>query len=988
MKNLFNTESGGKTPHFFLLILMTILLSALSFSDSYPHLGGDDRDFHFDERGQWNSQMSSDEWTSASKPLSDPKYYPLIADIDGDSIKEIVVRDGCSIIVYSPSQDETGAVLNVESTIGMTDCVAGEPWSNMDLADVDGDGYKEIIFASGDDDNEPIYLYQHDGTSLTLQSKFNCPDHSTNRLNDQVAIQCRDDGSCLRVMTLKRNGNIHRSIGITTFQNSCVENFEIVTEVTDRMHCLPGDLGIYIDDVDNDGEDEFIFSYLEMPYGGGTNEIYRIKEVSINSSNNIINVDSISRNVGADLVLSGSNFWCDGTGFSATYKPLSKYFTSVLALELDANNPDGKEIVFGAMTSQDTFRQYAMLQNGALMSGGIYPSVQHADGVLLSNPFETLSFPDSTRGHGWCTAGYDTWDNVVDFHCISPFTYHSKAVDNVEFLFSLDNLASPYNITYGEELVNYLAHSIQTSTFTEDGTDLDEVMNSYGVFSLIWDEGDYGEFPGLGCGTGDKCSAELLFKNPKDDSVFLASEVDNSNLNDLFVMTDSDITYIDDGYQNTPGYIDRYEITPCLDEVWKQNETVHVEIGVSDPFDGNTVSSRSILYYGLYEGGVNVKAYSSDDDLEFDGNYETESRAMAGDRSADDIHAVSILIRDVPSDTPVDGGMIDIVDILGNPENCSFIYDIYMCETNVTDLSATGEFEDDCETTPTLLKNNIDLSLALGDTLGEKYFPFDERIYLEADTDYILYTVPISRDSYCNDGIGDTWVTATDENLITNKIRGYKGMWPNGTVVVNNTANLLPRLFLYEIVDEFDSGWTAYQSPSAPDFLHSFEATEKVTSGTLRLMGRDSGRPEIENIIDLTFSVSEQGVTFGSCTSIVSIDNPYEEGGDPISEAETNVSLVESGLENLDETLGLGLGASVIYLIVLVIIIIAVLFKLPDSMQQDSTIVVAIISLIAIIGIIVGVKINLIGYGTLIVISVVFLGVLSFRYRGLVLGGT
>jgi hypothetical protein len=188
-----------------------------------------------------------------------------------------------------------------------------------------------------------------------------------------------------------------------------------------------------------------------------------------------------------------------------------------------------------------------------------------------------------------------------------------------------------------------------------------------------------------------------------------------------------------------------------------------------------------------------------------------------------------------------------------------------------------------------------------------------------------------------------------------------------------------------DIEEVFDSGWSSY-APSGTQFIYSFEATQKTPSSTLRMMGRDSGRPEVEDVIDLTFSVGDTGVQFGSCVTRVTVSAPVDDEDEGVIEGVNN-TLVASGLTNLDESLNLGLGASVLYLILVIVIIIAVVYNLPDKLQESGIVVGLLIGIIGIVGLIAGLKIGLVGYGTIFIIFVVFAGILAFSYRGLVFGG-
>lgn len=967
------TKRKGATFHIF-LFLFIILLSLSVSADTYNKLGGEDGDFHYDERGLWNSQLSSSDVTTVSKSIVDPKYAPLIADIDGDSKVEIVVRDGCQFKIYEPSTTSTGIVLDFEVAGAIQDCPQ-RVFSNFVLNNIDGDAYTEIIIASGD---ENIHIYQWDGISFTTQSKYACSDKSP-RIIEEMSIGCRDDGKCIRIEPLKQVGGSGRSVTATIFEQSCYESDEFQTSGIHEFSCFTGDKNIYTGDVDDDSEDEFVVSFMTFT-PTSTVEDYNIYTFSVNSSHNITNIDSITHLTDSNLAqCSPTPCYCNGTNLPSSYQPAQKYFSTSLPIEFNNNLGDGKEYVFAVMTDQEHFKQYAYSQAGSQLDE--FPSIQEADGILLSNPFEALAFPDIERGQGWCTIGYDLTDETVDIHCATSSDYTSQLVDNLEYEFDISTLAVPYNISNEFEKINYLSHSIQTSTITTLGTDMDEIMNPYGVFFLDTDS--------IGCGAGGKCDAQLIYAMPIRDAVVIASEVDNSGLNDLFALSSTSLTYIDDGFQNTPGYISNYEVNPCLDSVWLVNETVQVKPKVVDDADGDTVASRVIMYYGeedeMIEDEYNWIYDSILNESESDGVPDSANKKGFGFVGTVAYEQYNLI--KASSSGNVDRFDLYINDVTGTPENQNLIYDFYMCPTLSNSLGTNPQVL--CDGSPTLIGDDVHVSDVFGGGIGWREIYTDIPFYVSQGQKYMLYwtfvngTLSGSHDYEFMRESSPTsnYVVRSDYDTVT----GAR---------VNTSISSLNQIRFYDITDgevfeSFDSGWTSY-APSGTQFVHSFEATRKTSSSTLRIMGRDSGRPEVEDVIDLTFAVGDNGVQFGSCTTVASRDNPYIEGVDGLPPGivqGVNDTLVASGLTNLDESLNLGFGASALYLLMLVVIIVLVVINLPSDLQKNHLAVGLIMGIIGVAGLIIGLKIHLVGYGTIFIIFVVFAGLLAFLYRGLVFGG-
>lgn len=197
-------------------------------------------------------------------------------------------------------------------------------------------------------------------------------------------------------------------------------------------------------------------------------------------------------------------------------------------------------------------------------------------------------FPD-TDNVDYCVVGYQATTQKIDLLCGN--NQGSTFVGQNELEFDL-SIAGLHNVTTDFIKWNVIAHMGQHSTNIQEGKNINELINSYGVL-----EPDLSECSVLGLGAD--CTLNVLFDNPIDDSVLISVDAEKVNAlggrEDLIALTSTNIFYIDDGFSNSGGAITSYSVNPCLDSTWKVNTSVTVTTIIEDN-DTDTVSSKAILY--------------------------------------------------------------------------------------------------------------------------------------------------------------------------------------------------------------------------------------------------------------------------------------------------------------------------------------------------------------------------------------------------------
>jgi len=246
----------------FLTLIIFLLTISIVFSQAnteYSQVGGESRDYNLGA-GIFGSNVN---FLSRGTGVSDA-LIPLVADLDGNGITEIILIDGGTVRLLNSSL----ATLDTIST-----GIEGTR-SNPILFDIDGDGTREIIF--GGDETEIIVFLNWNGTDLTEQSRVNYSNPayhfvSTINTNTKGAIQigCDSVQSCQIHMA---SANFRESAGkknltIVRFNESAIIDFNTIRTNTGddsaEPYCSPNVRNIEIVDIDADGNKNYISTWAE-----------------------------------------------------------------------------------------------------------------------------------------------------------------------------------------------------------------------------------------------------------------------------------------------------------------------------------------------------------------------------------------------------------------------------------------------------------------------------------------------------------------------------------------------------------------------------------------------------------------------------------------------------------------------------------------------------------------------------------------------------
>lgn len=534
-------------------------------------------------------------YNSYTKALVAGAGVPLVDDLNSDGINEVVVVDNGQVKLYNSKELTLLTVYNIPTT---------ERYSNFVVYDVDGDGYKEIVFVR--ELSHDIIFLNYNGSSFFNKTSITVPSGINNfTQNGEAMIKCVAPGECLLVVsknitniaTSAENWVYAISFNTTGIQNNIrIEYSAGGTEL--RNYCMPAIRDIQYQDYDGDGNKEYIFSLANTKNGGGTS-------FTIHYIQNVHNV--ITDEGGVNVSLGSGVLFTTYLGCSyeniVTGSPIADYFTSPLVMPFQDNDPNnGMETIIGAAKDNNEFKLYSYKPNKQLLSE--YPNSQEADGILLSNPIKINAFPVnkgsiSDYQTDVCVMGYQKMIGQIDLLCASEqYQFEGSLLgiplyfNNIEYLI---NNITDFNISTGYGNKTSIIHSIKAITNLTNGNNMDEVVTPYGILNFVMLS--YDSEDDITCRANSQCRLERLWSNPKGDGVLIPIDLEKVGYDDLLLLRPNNIWYFDDKYSNSPPTITSYTINPCINSVWKINGSVAITITPSDP-DGDLVAARAVLYRG------------------------------------------------------------------------------------------------------------------------------------------------------------------------------------------------------------------------------------------------------------------------------------------------------------------------------------------------------------------------------------------------------
>lgn len=575
-----------------LIFVFLLVVGVVSAEQSYNQTG--DRNTLFQrEIALFNLNINPVDSPIEPQGVLDRENVPLVSDLDADGTQEIIIQDDLTIKAFQ------GRNLIFQASIDM-DANAGDRWSNMITHDIDGDGLAEVIVAS--EIGRTIYILNYSDTlGFQEQAKFGFNDTARaffgtgDANNGEVQLQCQGANRCA-AMSPSSFQSGSRVMMAFMFNSTIADNpIQFDTTGGSSTYCAPGIRAPAAKDYDDDTSTEFIFTWMEISSTNFVDEILFVYYIDVQNNNTVVqDMTRITETAVNELIEStASPVSCDGTNIVSSTR-VERYFSSPYVHEIDLTIV-GLETVVAYNVDSDEFRLESYNRNGADISR--YPKLAESEGEIISNIFRADVF-NSAQENDFCVVGQEivTDDDIVVL-CGTQFPQGfqgSFSVNNVEF--RVTNSFFNTSVLYRDSEI--LAHSIQTLT----GNQNSEALTSFGVLELE---------ETLLCQTINfaNCQANMIYQNPRINGVTIAADVEKSGKEDLIVLTETNLFYIDDGFTNQPvfdfcqesgtvtGSCTQFSTDPCFDQIWKVNTTNKLTITPLDP-EGDRVTVRAILYFG------------------------------------------------------------------------------------------------------------------------------------------------------------------------------------------------------------------------------------------------------------------------------------------------------------------------------------------------------------------------------------------------------
>ena len=124
-----------------LIVLAFILFLPVTFANFFYNQSGGQNNLYYGGNSLFNADLTEENALVTIETIDNPIKVPLITEMNGNNIKEIVVLDGRNLLLYQNSSLDLADTLQLSSNPNV------ERFSNMIAYDIDNDNLNEIILA-------------------------------------------------------------------------------------------------------------------------------------------------------------------------------------------------------------------------------------------------------------------------------------------------------------------------------------------------------------------------------------------------------------------------------------------------------------------------------------------------------------------------------------------------------------------------------------------------------------------------------------------------------------------------------------------------------------------------------------------------------------------------------------------------------------------------------------------------------------------------
>lgn len=561
-----------------LCLFLTLLIITTATAD-YTSVGTNDYDF-FLGTGNFDSTVSAT--TTGTIALTNAVLPPLIDDLDGDGVKEVVVVNGNTVLI---AQNKT---LDIIDSVFLTELPSDSNTSNVVTYDIDGDSFNEIIISHSNSGSLPhaLYIFEYNGTDFFLQ-KFHNITGVLGEVLRQHRLNCDGVESCSLMINQRgvTTSGVTDSLRWINFNSTNFDNRLLYTaNEQGSIFCNPNINNVPIADYDGDGIDEYVFSVVvgNKDHDDELRILY-VQNNGIGSDPTIEQNIEVTHDGGIVDLFSATGQSCGSVDVSNSYTTPIVY---------DFNN--GKPALETGIAYQTSVNEFVIVTYDSL--GNFlddYPETDNSDGQLISNLVRSDVYSD-TGGVDFCVKGFDNTNDRYVVTCGSERT--TSTPETREYYYNHDGGIDDLQGGIGN--YNTMIHSTQQSGLTcgsyegscdDSAHNPSEILSTFGVFTPVE----------AGCSVFGNCDLAKLYTPTSLSKTVLLSDVESNGLTDLLILSKSNLFYLDDSFVNTPANVTLANTNPCItDGTVKQNSTVQVQVSVDDINVDDLVEARAIMYYG------------------------------------------------------------------------------------------------------------------------------------------------------------------------------------------------------------------------------------------------------------------------------------------------------------------------------------------------------------------------------------------------------
>jgi hypothetical protein len=596
----------GKTKFLIVFFIMIInCLTAIGYSTYLDTGAGKNGNDYERGIGIFNTAMTSESY--AIKSVSGALGNPLVADLNNDSVNEIIVHTANSISLYH------GSSLSIVDSVITSSAIA----SNVVVNDIDASHFPSIIFASAD---KKIHFYKYNGTNFYEANSFSFTAGAYT--NGEIRIACEDVEKCTMLFANKIDNNANGNMvlygyGFNMTQTGSVftiaQSSTIGNSGSDKYNwCFSQPFSVpYENDTSQAVGTRYYFNILLYNGGGAYHEYIFTEIFGVNSSLSLVEGNSFYTDVGERLTANNPSCAAKDTGYS---RYPYEVFSSPLVFDADESPSNGNEIIFGHATAADTFKLTAYKNTGTDLSD--YPASTTADGIILSNPFRAYVFNQGTPSQKnnldseFCIAGFQQTLQRVEIICgsliLTPTSY--PFLNNLEFFYTINGT---FNVSqqYGA-INNNIVHSVDESSTSLEGNNYNEFLTPYGVFQITRNScsgSNHCGFTGICDGgfvySSGYCEMQLIWQPRVSviDASVISVDATKKDIGheDIIALTTGNLFYFSDGYTNQPASIYSINSVPCiLDYTINTNATPNIYITIHNAESFDSVQANVIMYKG------------------------------------------------------------------------------------------------------------------------------------------------------------------------------------------------------------------------------------------------------------------------------------------------------------------------------------------------------------------------------------------------------